>query len=560
MTKNNQNKIEIYCENNNEFYRYPIGTKLIDILKDVMPNQKKPIIGAMVNNTSKDLNYQIYKPKKVLFFDYSHDEGRRMYLRSIIFVLYKACSELFPHGDLTVRHPISNGYYCTLDNTNVYLDDHNIKKLEERMRSIIVANLPFYHEEILTEKAIEIFEKEGLNSKIDLLNTRGSVYTSMYSLDDHVDYFYGKLVPSTGFLENFGLIPYYKGILLRLPEINNPHELRPVIEQPKLLSTLSESRRWGKIIKARNIGDLNNMVKSGEIYDLIKISEALLNKKVAEIADKIKKKKKKLKVILIAGPSSSGKTTFSKKLEIQLRVNGMNPVKISLDNYFVNRVDNPVDENGELDFETINALDLELFNSDLLKLIDGQEVEMPKFSFEKGERYYDGEFLSVKKKDLIILEGIHGLNPKLTNKIADELKYKIYISALTSISIDDHNVIKTSDNRLIRRIVRDAKFRGYSAVDTISRWPSVRRGEYKHIFPFQEEADTMVNTALLYELSVLKNYAKPVLEEVKPTQPEYYTAQRLLKFFSYFLSVDDKYIPPTSILKEFLGGSSFNYD
>ncbi|PID95656.1 MAG: AAA family ATPase [Bacteroidetes bacterium] len=553
-------KIEIYCENTKSFHQYMIGTKLTDILKDVLPGQEKSIIGALVNNTSKDLNYQIYKPKKVFFFDYGHDEGRRMYLRSIIFVLYKACSELFPHGDLTVRHPISNGYYCTLDNTNLYLDDHNIELLKERMRSIIVADLPFNHEEILTEKAIDIFEKEGHFSKIDLLKTRGNVYTSVYSLDEDVDYFYGKLVPSTGFLENFDIIPYYKGILLRLPQINNPNELRPFIEQPKLLRVLSESRRWGKIIKAQNIGDLNRMVESGEIQDLINLSEALLNKKVAKIADEIRKQRKKLKIILIAGPTSSGKTTFSKKLEVQLRVNGMNPVKISLDNYFVNREDNPVDENGELDFETIDALDLPLFNADLLKLIKGEEVEMPKFSFEKGERYYDGEFLSVKKRDLIILEGIHALNPKLTREIPDEVKFRIYISALTSISIDNHNLIKTSDNRLIRRIVRDAKFRNYSAAETIKRWPSVRRGEFKHIFPFQENADAMVNTALLYELSVLKNYAKPILEEVKPTLPEYYTAQRLLKFFSYFLPVEDQHIPPTSILKEFLGGSSFSYD
>lgn len=552
-------KIEIICENTGCRESYPIGTTLGEVAADLKIDTGKPILGAMVNNKIKELTYQIYKPKKVRFIDITHDEGMRMLVRSLIFVLYKASNELFPDMELTVHHPISNGYYCTLHNGNKVQGIDDINKIRDRMQEIIDADLPFIHHEVLTEEAIEAFEKNGLYAKTPLMKTRGNVFTSVYHLENHVDYFYGQLVPSTGYLKTYDVAPFYNGILLRFPDPGNPAKLRPVIKQTKLLKIFSEFKRWGKILHINNIGDLNRTVESGEIQEIIKISEGLQEKKVAQIADKIRKNSKQIKLILISGPSSSGKTTFSKRLAIQLKVNGLNPVKISLDNFFVNREDNPVDENGEYDFESLEALDIDLFNKNIQELLDGKEVELPKFSFANGSRYYDGEKLSVSNKDLIIVEGIHGLTPALSEKIADEFKFKIYVSALTSISIDGHNLIKTSDNRLIRRMIRDARYRGYSARETIGRWDSVRRGEDKNIFPYQEEADIMFNSALLYELSVLKLHAEPILRKVKPNEKEYNTAQRLLKFFSYFVPVDDDEIPPTSIIREFLGGSSFDY-
>lgn len=551
--------INIICENTNCQKSYPVGTTLEKIAHNLNLDNDKPFLGAMVNNTLKELNYQIYKPKKIRFIDITHDDGIRMYRRSLIFVLYKAISEIFPDSELLVRHPISNGYYCTLQKGQGIYSGLDIERIKQRMTSIINADLPFIHKEIPTEEAIDIFENHNHLAKIPLFKTRGNVFTSVYYLEDHVDYFYGQLVPSTGYLSVFDLIPFYNGMLLRFPDTTNPTELMPIINQNKLLKIFSEFKRWGKILKVSNIGELNQMVETGQISEIIKISEALHEKKIAQIADKIRKKSKKLKLIMISGPSSSGKTTFSHRLAIQLKVNGLNPIRISLDNYFVNRENNPVDENGAYDFEALEAIDIKLFNKDMLDLLDGKEVEMPKFNFETGQRFYDGEILSVKKKDLIIIEGIHALTPKLTAQIADECKYKIYVSALTSVSIDGHNLIKTSDNRLIRRMIRDAKYRGYDAHETLARWNSVRKGEEKNIFPFQEEADVMFNSALLYELAVLKSHAEPLLRRVKPNEPEHSAAQRLLKFFSYFQSVEDEEIPPTSLIREFLGGSSFDY-
>jgi uridine kinase len=428
------------------------------------------------------------------------------------------------------------------------------------MKDIIEADLPIHRNEMPTEEALEIFRANNQKDKISMLRTRGNLFTSVYQLNNHVDYFYGHLVPSTGYLKVFGLEPFYNGMLLRFPDPENPARLRPKIPQVKLLKVFSEYKRWARILDVMNIGDLNDAVETGRINELIKISEALQEKKVAMISDKIRKKRKKIKLILIAGPSSSGKTTFANRLAIQMKVNGLNPIRLSLDNFFVNRADNPRDENGDYDFETINAIDIALFNEVMGKLIRGEVVDIPKFSFEKGERYYDGETLSISKQDMIIVEGIHGLNPELTSHIAGENKYRIYVSALTPISIDDHNLIRTTDNRLIRRITRDAKFRGYTAADTIRRWESVRKGENKYIFPFQEEADVMFNSALLYELAVLKNHVEPLLRQVQPNKPEFNTAQRLLKFFSYFKAIEDREIPPTSLMREFLGGSSFDYD
>lgn len=551
--------IDIYFEDIKEKRSYPVGTDLQTILADFTPEYKGEILGAMVNNKLKELNYEIYKPKSVSFVDVTHPDGRRMYVRSLCFLLYKAVHDLFPKTGFRVEHSISNGLYCRITDRSIMLTPDLIENIKTRMLEIIEADLPFIREEIETEKAIELFESQGLKEKTSLFRTRGNMYTSVYHLGDTVDYFYGFLVPSTGMLKIFDLLPFAHGMLLMPPGRRNATEIKPMIDQEKMMKVFSEFKRWGKVLNISNVGDLNRYVDNDNISELIKISEALHEKKIAQIADKIRKKRKHTKLILISGPSSSGKTTFGKRLAIQLKVAGLNPVNLSLDNYFVDREHTPKDENGEYDFEALEALDIRLFNQNLVDLMNGEEVELPKFSFETGARYYNGEKLKINGKQILVVEGIHALNPKLTPLIADESKFRIYISALTSISIDGHNRIPSTDNRLIRRIVRDHKYRKYSALDTISRWPSVRRGEERNIFPFQEEADAMFNSALPYELGVLKRHAEPILKEIQPNQVEYSEANRLLKFFSYFLPIKDHEIPPTSLMREFLGGSTFEY-
>ncbi|WP_372752759.1 nucleoside kinase [Labilibaculum sp.] len=551
--------IDIYFEDLKEKRSYPLGTDLQTILADLGPKYNGEILGAMVNNKLKELSYEIYKPKNVTFVDVTHPDGRRMYVRSLCFLLYKAVHDLFPKTGFRIEHSISNGLYCRITDRSILLTPDLIENIKMRMLELIDEDLPFIREEIETEKAIEIFESQGLKEKTSLFRTRGNMYTSVFHLGGTVDYFYGFLVPSTGKLKVFDLLPFAHGMLLMPPGRRDATETKPVIDQEKMMKVFSEFKRWGKVLNISNVGDLNRYVDNDNISELIKISEALHEKKIAQIADKIRKKRKHTKLILISGPSSSGKTTFGKRLAIQLKVAGLNPVNLSLDNYFVDREHTPKDENGEYDFEALESLDIRLFNQNLVDLLNGQEVELPKFSFETGTRYYNGEKLKVNGKQIIVVEGIHALNPKLTPLIADESKFRIYVSALTSISIDGHNRIPSTDNRLIRRIVRDHKYRKYSALDTISRWPSVRRGEEKNIFPFQEEADAMFNSALPYELGVLKRHAEPILKEIQPNQVEYSEANRLLKFFSYFLPIKDHEIPPTSLMREFLGGSTFEY-
>jgi len=551
--------IDIYFEDLDQKRSYAVGTDLQTILKDVNPKLKGDVLGAMVNNKLKELTYEIYKPKNVRFIDLIHPAGRRMYIRSLCFVLYKAVNDLYPGAGFRLEHSISNGLYCRLTDKNIVLSEEDIANIKNRMQEIIAADMPFVREEIETEKAIEIFESQGLKEKTDVFKTRGNLYTSVYRLGENADYFYGFLVPSTGVLRVFDLVHFYRGMLLMSPKREEPSVVESQVKQEKMLKVFSEYKRWGKVLNISNIGDLNNYVAGNNISEMIKISEALHEKKISQIADKIRKKRKRTKLILISGPSSSGKTTFGKRLAIQLKVAGLKPVNLSLDNYFVNREHTPLDENGDYDFEALNALDVDLFNKNLVSLLAGEEIELPKFSFETGARYYDGEKLKISEKQVLVVEGIHALNPELTPLIADEAKFRIYTSALTSISIDGHNRIPSTDNRLIRRIVRDYKYRNYSAADTIKRWPSVRRGEMKNIFPFQEEADVMFNSALPYELGVLKRYAEPILKEVQPNQPEYSEVNRLLKFFSYFLPICDDEIPPTSLMREFLGGSTFDY-
>jgi uridine kinase len=474
-------------------------------------------------------------------------------------MLYKAVHDLYPKASFRVEHSISNGLYCRITDKSIILTPVDVENIKQRMLEMIEADLPFIREEIETEKAIELFEAQGLKEKTSLFRTRGSLFTSVYHLGDSVDYFYGFLVPSTGKLKVFDLLSFAQGMLLMTPGRRDTSVTETFIPQEKMLKVFSEYKRWGNVLNISNVGDLNNYVENDNISELIKISEALHEKKIAQIADKVRKKRKHTKLILISGPSSSGKTTFGKRLAIQLKVAGLHPVNLSLDNYFVDRELTPRDEYGGYDFETLEALDVRLFNQNLVDLLNGKEVELPKFSFETGSRYFDGEKLKINGKQVLVVEGIHALNPKLTPLIADESKFRIYISALTSISIDGHNRIPSTDNRLIRRIVRDHKYRNYSAFDTISRWRSVRRGEEKNIFPYQEEADAMFNSSLPYELGVLKRYAEPLLKVIQPNQAEYSEANRLLKFFSYFLPISDDEIPPTSLMREFLGGSTFVY-
>lgn len=552
--------INIYCENTNIEKSYPFGTTLQDVIIDQKIDIGNPILGAMVNNTLKELDYLVYKPKTVRFIDYRHPDGKRMYMRSLSFVLFKAAVDLYPDEKLQIEHAVSNGLYCELG--KIISDDAHmnmVERLRIRMQEIIEEDIPFTREEMRTEYALRLFEEFGLDDKCTLMRTRKQFYSSVYKLDNVVNYFYGYLLPSSGYLKKFDLVKYYEGMLLVAPKEDNPQELSNIVIQNKLFEIFQEFKEWVEIIGVPNVGQLNLATQNGKISEIIKISEALQEKKLACIADMIDKRKEELKVVLISGPSSSGKTTFAKRLSIQLSVIGFKPIVLSMDNYFVDRDHTPRDKNGDYDFESPQALDIKLFNENMLDLFEGKEIDLPKFSFSTGQRSYNGTKLKLDTNSIILVEGIHGLNPLISEMIPNNRKFKVYVSALTPLSIDSNNRISTTDNRLIRRMVRDYSYRGYSALETMQRWPSVRAGEEKHIFPFQEEADVMFNTALLFELGVLKKWVEPILKEVPPIVPEYSEAKRLLKFLSYILPIAEKEIPPTSILREFLDGSSFDY-
>lgn len=550
--------IEVIIRNTSTRKQYPQGTTLKQISEDIRLKLPHPIIGAIVNNKVKELSFTIYKPKTIRFIDITHPDGMRMYIRSLSFVLIKAVKNLYPAATLKIEHSISNGYYCELSNPKE-LSIAEIIGIQQEMQKIVYADIPFKHADILTTEAIELFEQYGYPDKALLLKTRKTMYSSVYWLDNLPDYFYGDLVPSTGYIKIFDLFKYYDGILLRIPSAANPNTVADIVLQDKMFEVFREHKEGNKILGIDTVGKLNEATQNNTITDIIKISEALQEKKLSAIADQIIAKQATPHIILISGPSSSGKTTFAKRLDIHLRVMGITPHVISLDNYFVDREKTPLDENGNYDFENIEALDLELFNNHLLQLIDGKKIELPVFSFETGKRTYRGDFLQLKTNEVLLFEGIHALNPQLTNEIPEQEKFRIYVSALTALCMDDHNRIPTTDNRLIRRIIRDYQYRGYSAEDTIKRWPSVRRGEDKYIFPYQEEADVMYNSALLFELGVFKTYAEPILRKVSQQSEEYAEATRLLKFFTYLETIPEKEIPPTSILREFLFGSSFNY-
>lgn len=553
--------LQIYCKNNNSTREFPEGSSLLDIYNGFNLAMPYGPVSAKVNNKVESLDFRVYYNKDIEFLDITSSSGMRTYVRSLFFILVKAVEELYPQGSISLEHPISKGYFCKLHiDRTIGLDD--VQRIKQKMQEIIAADIPYTRTESHTEEVVRLFEKRGMMDKARLLDTYGQLYSYYYQLGDTVDCYYSSLVPSTGYIRLFDIIKYYDGLLLRIPNRENPTKLEEVVKQEKMLEVFQEYHRWNQILGISTVGDLNVACNHGHATDLINVSEALQEKKIAQIADEITHRNqdgKRVKLVLISGPSSSGKTTFSKRLSIQLMTNGLKPYPISLDDYFVNRNDTPLDENGKHDFESLYAVDLPFFEEQLTTLLNGGEVELPRYNFTTGKREMSGKKLRIDEHMILIIEGIHALNPALTPHIPNENKYKVYVSALTTILLDNHNYIPTTDNRLLRRIIRDYKYRNYSAEETIARWPSVRAGEEKWIFPYQENADAMFNSALLFELAVLKDYVEPVLRKVPNRCPEYSEAHRLLRFLNYFVSVQDKELPPTSLLREFLGGSSFQY-
>lgn len=553
--------LQIYCKNKNLSKEFEEGTSLFEIYQGFDLNMPYGPVSARVNNKVEDLNFKVYYNKDVEFLDITSASGMRTYVRSLCFILTKAVSELYPNGNILLEHPVSKGYFCKLciDRT-IGLDD--VIRIKQRMQEIIKADLPFIRHEKHTDEIIRLFKERGMDDKVKLLETSGQLYSCYQQLGDTIDSYYGSLVPSTGYIRLFDIVKYYDGLLLRIPNRKNPDKLEEVVKQEKMLDVFQEYHRWNEILGISTVGDLNQACNRGMATDLINVSEALQEKKIVRIADEITNRnenEQRVKLVLISGPSSSGKTTFSKRLSIQLMTNGLRPYPISLDDYFVNREDTPLDENGQHDFESLYALDLPFFEAQLKALLAGEEVELPRFNFNIGKREPSGKKLRIDDNMILILEGIHALNPALTPNIPAANKYKIYVSALTTILLDNHNYIPTTDNRLLRRIIRDYKYRSHSAEATINRWPSVRAGEEKWIFPYQEYADAMFNSALIFELAVLKDHVEPVLRKVPNNSPAYSEAHRLLRFLSHFVPVQDEELPPTSLLREFLGGSSFVY-
>lgn len=552
-------KIEIYCVNTGSIGIFPLGTTLSEIAAKMGVTLDGKICGAYVNNRVKPLDFELVKPKQIEFIDYANRDGQRIYLRTLSFIFYVAVKNLWPDARLKIDHAISKGYYCSIEELDHTLTEADIWQIREEMKSLVEQDLPIERKAMLTEKAVQLYEQEGLTRKAELFKAYGRLYAPIFELAGHYNFFYGHQLISTGQVTKFGLEKYYDGLLLRFPKPDNQEELEPAVEQDKLFGIFREHKQRAAILGVNDISHLNQMTARGEAGNVIKVSEALHEKKIAEIATIITERHDKINIVLIAGPSSSGKTTFSKRLSVQLAVNGLHAIQISLDDFFVDRDHTPLDEHGAFDFEALEAIDIQFFNQLLLKLLNGETVEMPKFDFQSGERIFKGDTLTLAKDQILIIEGIHGLNPGLIPMIDPSETFKIFISALTQISIDEQTYVPTTDNRLLRRMIRDAKYRGYSASKTIQRWPSVRRGEDKYIFPYQENADIIFNSALVYELAVLKRYANILLKTVKENEAEYAEAVRLMIFVSYFNFIPETEIPPTSVLREFLGGSSFDY-
>ena len=549
--------IQIRCKNNKKNVNVNIGSTLSDVLNEI--NLKMPYgpVCAKVNNKVEGLHYRLYHKKDVEFLDMTSGSGSRNYTRSVFFVLCKAVKDIWPESHVVIDIPVSNGYYCDL-RIGRPVTEEDVAKVKARMDEIIAAAMPIRRHESVTEKAIKLFSDLGDTAKVKLLQTTGRLYTTYYDIDGYYDFYYGSLLTNTKQIYLYGLDKYYDGMLLRIPTMTDPSKLPEMIRQDKLFEIFKEHHHWQDVMEIRTVGDFNNAVATDHSIDLINISEALQEKKIAHIADEIAQRKG-VKLILLAGPSSSGKTTTCKRLSIQLIANGLRPLQISLDDYFVDREQSPRDENGDYDFESIHALNLKLINEQFNALFHGEEVELPRYDFPTGKSVKSGNKLKMEDNNVLVVEGIHALNPELTAQIPEELKYRVYVSALTTILLDDHNYIPTTDNRLLRRIIRDYKYRGVDARETIRRWPSVRAGENKWIFPFQENADVMFNSAMLFELAVIKQQAEPLLEQVPENCPEYSEAYRLLKFLKYIKPIPNTDIPPTSLLREFLGGSSFKY-
>lgn len=556
--------ITIFCKNTGAYHDVPRGISLIELKDQLGIQLKYPIIAAHVNYKVENLNFLMYKPKDVEFLDASSPTGMRVYVRTLNMVLACAIHELYPSMDLRIEHPISKGYYCTLQwHSHSEDTQHNspvvtadmVAAIKQRMQQIIAEDRPIYEEEKRTKEVIKMFASQY--NKGTIFETLGNPYCRYFRMGDFIDYYTNVLLPSSGYINVFDLELFQDGMLLRIPNRENPTILEDAIQQDKMFSIFCEYSRWNKLLHIHNVTDFNIACKRNKSFEMIKLAEALHEKKVAQIADAIAEKRPKM--IFVSGPSSSGKTTFSKRLQIQLMVNGIKPEVLSMDDYFVNRVDTPVDENGEWDFENVKAVDLPFFRQQMQELLDGKEVELPTYDFSIGERVFEGRKLKLQKDSILLIEGLHALNPCILPDVDRSLTFKIYVSALTTINIDNHNWIPTTDIRLLRRVVRDYKYRNFSARETIARCPSVVRGEMKWVYPYQEEADVMFNSALIFEFAVLKRHAEPILQEVPKYCEEYSEAHRLLKFLQYFVPIPEKEIPPTSLLREFVGGSSFHY-
>ena len=549
--------IQIRCKNNKKNLDVRIGSTLSEIFSQTGLKMEYGPVSARVNNKVEGMHFRVYKPKEVEFLDMHEPSALRAYTRSLFFVLNKAAHDIYPDCTVIIDIPVSNGYYVDLRlDRPVTIAD--VDAIRARMQEIIAAAHPIHRHETTTEEAIEMFREAKSFSKVRLLEGMGNLYTTYYDIDGYADYYYGSMLTNTSQIYLFGLEPYYDGMLLRIPTISDPSRLGEMVQQDKMFEIFKEHHHWQGILHMRTVGDLNMAIRKGFTPQLIQVSEALQEKKIAQIADEITSRKE-VKVVLIAGPSSSGKTTTCKRLSVQLAVNGIQPVGISLDDYFVSRDQTPRDEKGDYDYEHLHALNIPLLNEQMNALLRGEEVELPRYNFQKGLSEWSGKKLRLKGNEVLVVEGIHALNPELTAQIPKEQKFRIYASALTTILLDNHNYIPTTDNRLLRRIIRDNKYRGVSAQETIRRWPSVRHGENKWIFPYQENADAMFNTAMLFELAVIRGQAIPVLEQVPENCVEYAEAYRLLKFLRYIQPIPEDQIPPTSLLREFLGGSSFEY-
>lgn len=549
--------LQICCKNNKKTQDVAIGSTLSDVFKQFNLKMSYGPICARVNNKVVGMNYQLYHNKDVEFLDMHDASASRNYTRTLFFILCKAVHDLYPGSRVVIDIPVSKGYYINL-HIGREVTDEDATRIRERMQQIIDAKIPIERFEVRTEEAIRMFEQKGDEAKVKLLKSIGSLYTVYHRIDDYVDYYYGALLTNTSDIYLFGLERYFEGLLLRIPSKHDPSQLGALVKQDKMFEVFLEQHRWQHILGVSTIGDFNEAVKAGHATNLINVSEALQEKKISQIADQITTHPE-VRVVLIAGPSSSGKTTFCKRLSIQLLANGIRPVQISLDDYFVDREKTPKDADGDWDYESIHALDINLINLQLNALFRGEEVELPKYDFLSGRSGMSGKRLRLADRQVLLVEGIHALNPELTAQIPKRQKFHVYISALTSILLDDHNYIPTTDNRLLRRIIRDHKYRGVSAQETIRRWPSVRAGETKWVFPFQENADVMFNTAMLYELAVIQEQAAPLLEQVPENCVEYSEAYRLRKFLSYITPIPSRALPPTSLVREFLGGSSFRY-